>query len=160
MKDIYKVLEELGIEYQKIDHPAVFTVEDAEKFASKVSIDQHRKNLFLRNKKGDKHFLVILKATKRINIKQLENLLGEDLSFASPERLLKYLRLTSGSVSPFGLINDTAREVQVIVDSELLDFAEHGFHPNINTATLVISTADFKKFLESTQNQITYLNLV
>lgn len=159
MKDLYKILKDLDIQYQKYEHPAVFTVEDAEKYASNIKDDQHRKNLFLRNKKGDKHYLVIVKASKKINIKQLEVLLSKDLSFASPERLLRILGLTPGSVSPFGLINDSQKEVQVIIDSELLNEKEHGFHPNINTSTLVITAEDFKKFLEYTRNEITYLAL-
>jgi Ala-tRNA(Pro) deacylase len=158
MKDVFKILREIGIEYQQYDHPAVFTVEEAEKYAREDGA--HSKNLFLRNKKGNKHFLVILEGSKRVDLKNLAKLVGEsDLSFASGERLLKLLRLTPGSVSPFGLINDEGKEVHVIVDKSLLVFDMQGFHPNVNTSTLVITTKNFKKFLEWTKNQISYLNI-
>ncbi len=156
--DIYKVLEEIGIEYKRFDHPAVFTVEEAQKHNRGGGA--HSKNLFLRNKKGDKHYLVILEASKRINLKKLAQSLNEsDISFASPERLQKYLGLTPGAVSLFGLVNDSEKEVEVIVDTDLLEFETQGFHPNINISTLVFSTKDFKKFLSWTNNKITFLKL-
>lgn len=158
MKDIYQILEDLGISYQKYDHPPVYTVEDAEKYDRGNA--PHSKNLFLRNKKGNKHFLVILEASKRLNLKQLESLLEEvNLSFASSERLLKYLGVTPGSVSPFGLIHDTDNTVKVIVDKDLLEYENQSFHPNVNTSTLVIKTPDFLKFLQWTQNTVIHLNL-
>ncbi|HUQ85242.1 MAG TPA: prolyl-tRNA synthetase associated domain-containing protein [Candidatus Limnocylindrales bacterium] len=159
MNDIYKVLEELGIIYQKYDHPAVFTAEDADLHYS--GIDGFKsKNLFLRNKKGDKHFLVIVKSTKKVDLKRLEGLLEADkLSFGSPERMMKYLGLTPGSVSPFGLINDSEKVVNVVVDKDLLEYKKVAFHPNVNTATLVIDTENFKKYLEWTKNKVTYLDL-
>ena len=158
MKDIYTLLKEFGIRYEKYEHPAVFTVEEAEKYERGSGV--HSKNLFLRNKKGNRYYLVVLKASKRINLKDLETRLQETgLSFASSERMMKYLSLTPGSVSPFGLINDTNKEVQVIVDKDLFTFDKQGFHPNSNTATLVISSDDFKKFLEWTTNKVTYVSL-
>lgn len=159
MKDIYQILKDLKINYQKIDHPAVYTVEDAQKY-DKPADAAMTKNLFLRNRKGSKHYLVVLEASKRADLKKLAELLNEDdFSFASPERLLQYLGLTPGSVSPFGLINDTDKQVYVVVDNGLFKFGKQGFHPNTNTATLVITSEDFKKFLEYTKNQVTYLDL-
>ena len=73
--------------------------------------------------------------------------------------IIGYLGLTPGSVSPFGLINDTSRSVQVIIDNELLKYGKVAFHPNINTATLAISIEDFKKFLDWTGNNIIYLDI-
>lgn len=158
MKDIYEILRDIGITFEKYEHPAVFTVKEADKYDR--SDGAHSKNLFLRNKKGNTHYLVVLEASKRINLKELEALLSETgLSFASPERLMKYLGLTPGSVSPFGLVNDTNKEVKVIVDNDLLKSKKQGFHPNTNTSTLVISTNDFKRFLVWTNNNITYLKL-
>jgi Ala-tRNA(Pro) deacylase len=158
MSDIYHILSTLNIHYEKYEHPPVFTVEEAEKYDRGDAV--HSKNLFLRNKKGNRHYLVVTAASKQINIKELETKLEEkNLSFASSERLLNYLGLTPGSVSPFGLINDMNKEVQVVVDQDLLRGDKQAFHPNINTATLVISTPDFKKFLECTGNKISYLEI-
>ncbi len=78
------------------------------------------KNLFLRNKKGDRHYLVVLEISKRADLKDLVKLVGDDrLSFGSPERLMAQLGLTPGSVSPFGLINDADGSVRVLVDVDL-----------------------------------------
>lgn len=159
MKNIYEVLSELNIQYEKHDHPAVFTVEEASQYDRNVNAAK-TKNLFLRNKKGNVHYLVVAESTRKIDLKMLAATLGESkLSFASPDRLMTYLRLTPGSVSPFGLFNNTDKTVRVIVDQELLHHPKIGFHPNINTATLVITTDDFRKFLEWTGNKILFAKL-
>lgn len=159
VSDIYQTLSELNITYEKHDHPAVFTVEDSKQYDRGFEAGK-TKNLFLRNKKGDKHFLVIVESSKRIDLKELSVSLKESkLSFASPERLIQYLGLTPGSVSPFGLINDQNKVVNVILDQGLLRYQKLAFHPNINTATLVISTEDFKRFLTHTGNHISFLEL-
>lgn len=159
VSDIYQTLSELNITYEKHEHPAVFTVEDSKQYDRAFEAGK-TKNLFLRNKKGDKHFLVIVESSKRIDLKELSVSLKESkLSFASPERLIQYLGLTPGSVSPFGLINDQNKVVNVILDQGLLRYQKLAFHPNINTATLVISTEDFKRFLTHTGNHISFLEL-
>jgi len=76
------------------------------------------------------------------------------LSFASPDRLRSHLGLTPGSVSPFGLINNSDRAVRVVVDRDLKSAPRLSFHPNINTVTLTIAAADFVKFLESCGNPV------
>jgi Ala-tRNA(Pro) deacylase len=159
MGEVYKVLESLGIKYEKFEHAAVFTVDEADNLS--LGIDGAKnKSLFLRNAKGDKHYLVMLNGDKRLDLTKLKSLLNETrLSFASPERLLKFLKLTPGSVSPFGLINDTNHEAHAIVDTDLLNYKELAFHPNINTQTISMSTEDFKKYLENTGNKISYLDL-
>lgn len=81
------------------------------------------------------------------------------LSFALPERMMKYLGLTPGSVSPFELINDINKEVRIVIDNDLLKSEKQGFHPNVNTATLAMSTEDFKKFLAWTKNQVIYVDI-
>lgn len=159
MNDIYNVLNKLGILYEKHEHPAVFTVADAVKYYVKID-GAHNKSIFLRNKKADKYYLILTLDSKRVNLKELQIFLTESkLSFASPEKLMEYLGLTPGSVSPFGLINDKNKIVEVIVDEELLKFDKQGFHPNINTVTLIITTEDLKKFLEWTKNKVIYRRL-
>ena len=106
---VYATLDALGITYDQYRHPPVFTSEDvAEHWAG---IDGTKvKNLFLRNKKGDRHYLVILEVSRQADLRQLVKVVGDDrLSFGSPERLMATLGLTPGSVSPFGLIHDTDR---------------------------------------------------
>jgi Ala-tRNA(Pro) deacylase len=159
MKDISAVLEKLGIAYVKHEHSAVFTCEEAEKWCGNIPGGKS-KSLFLRNRNGDKHFLVIMEAEKKLDMKGLAVLLGESkLSFASEERLQKYLKLTPGAVSPFGLINDEKKEVVVIIDQDLLKHSRLSYHPNVNTATLELATKDFRKFLVSTGNTVKILQL-
>ncbi len=155
MKDIYQILDNLNIKYTKHEHEAVFTCEEAEDLISDIP-GTHVKNLFLRNKKGDKHWLVIVEDKDRADINKLRKSLGENkLSFASAERLDKYLKLTPGSVSPFGLINDDKHEVIMVLYNNVLDKNEIiNFHPNINTATLSLKVEDFKKYLEWCENTI------
>ena len=144
---VLDALRDLGIPYERIDHPPVATVAEAEAHWGGVDA-AHCKNLFLRNQKGDRHYLVIVSASKRVDLRHVANQIGDGkLSFASPERLMKYLGVTPGSVSPFGLIHDPARHVQVFLDSDLARSNRITFHPNDNTATLVLSFADFQRFL-------------
>ncbi len=154
---VYDVLEKLDISYVRHEHPPVFTVEEAEQHWENIT-GAHCKNLFLRNKRGNRHYLVILESSKKADLKVLNHKLGEDrLSFASEERLMRYLGLETGAVSPFGLINDAQKEVQVLIDQDLKEAECVNFHPNVNTATVGISFADFEKFLSSCGNSIRYL---
>jgi Ala-tRNA(Pro) deacylase len=156
---VYEVLEKLGIAYVKHEHPAVYTVDQAEQYWEDIE-GTHCKNIFLRNKKGKRHYLVILLASKKADLNALEKQLGEDkLSFASPERLMRYLGLEPGSVSPFGLINDRKKEVQVIIDRDLRRAEIVNFHPNINTSTVGIDFIDFEKFLAWCENTVRYIQL-
>jgi len=153
------VLDELGIPFSRHEHPPVATVEEAEKYWGGLR-GAHCKNLFLRNNRGNRHFLIIAEASRKIDLKSLARSLGQDrLSFASAERLRKYLGLEAGSVSPFGLINDTDREVRVVIDAGLRSGGTVNFHPNINTATLGLSFPDFEKFLARCGNKVEYLDL-
>jgi len=153
---VYEALKELGIHWDRHEHPPVFTVEEAEKHWTEVQ-GAHCKNLFLRNKKGNHHYLVVLESSKLADLRQLNRLLDEDrLSFASPERLRRLLGLDPGSVSPFGLLNDANREVAVVVDQDLRLAKTVNFHPNVNTATVGISTVDFERFLASRKNRVLY----
>lgn len=156
MKSIYAILTDLNIEYEKYDHPPVFTVKEAKQYDRGIDAGK-TKNLFLRNKKGDQYYLLVAESTRKIDLKKLASFPNESkLSFASPERLHKHLKLSPGSVSPFGLINDSLRKVKVLIDKSLLKHKKLGFHPNVNTATLVIKTADFKRFLAWTGNKVVY----
>ncbi len=118
------------------------------------------KNLFLRNKKGNRHYLVILEIGKQADLKHLVKLIGDDrLSFGSPERLMAALGLTPGSVSPFGLLNDPLAAVRVILDEDLRGADRLIFHPNINTASVTISVPDFVRFLGVRQNSVRWIKV-
>jgi Ala-tRNA(Pro) deacylase len=150
-------LNELGISFERHEHPPVATVEEAAQHW--VGIDAtHCKNLFLRNQKGDRHYLVILEHSKKADLRRVAEQIGDGkLSFASPERLMRHLGLTPGSVSPFGLIHDHGHAVRVVIDRDLQTAERLSFHPNINTATLVVSNADFARFLAASGNSVRYV---
>ena len=152
-------LDALGIASTRHDHPPVATVEEAVRHWADIQAT-HCKNLFLRNQKGDRHYLVIVEHAKRVDLRRLAEQIGDGkLSFASPERLKTYLGLTPGSVSPFGLINDSSRAVRVVIEGDLKAATRLSFHPNINTVTLTIAGADFTRFLEACGNIAQYVSV-
>jgi len=153
------VLDRLGIAYTRYDHPPVFTVDEA--LLHWRDIDAaHCKNLFLRNKKGNRHYLVVAEHNRAVNLQRVAEMVGDDrLSFGSEDRLMRYLGLTPGSVSPLGLINDTAKQVRVVVDAGLREHARVGFHPNVNTATIVMATADLERFLDWSGQSVQWVSL-
>lgn len=153
-------LDALGIPYERIEHPPIASAADAEPHWGHIDA-VHCKNLFLRNQKGTRHYLVIIKHLKRADLRAVANQIGDGkLSFGSPERLMKYLGVTPGSVSPFGLIHDTSHHVSVFLDHELRTDGRISFHPNINTATLTLPFVDFERFLASRGNAVHYLTEV
>jgi Ala-tRNA(Pro) deacylase len=157
--DIYSVLESLGIPYQRHDHEAAFTVEQAERIYGHLP-GAHTKNLFLRNKRGDRHYLLVVPSHRPVDLKALRGVLNEaSLSFASPERLMAHLGVIPGSVTPLGLIHDTEHRVTVIVDRELLGAAALNFHPNTNTATVTLAPPDFERFLKHCGNPVRFVEI-
>jgi len=153
-------LKTTGIEYKLTEHEPVLTVEEANKFWANID-GVHCKNLFLRDKKGKQHYLVVVEKDKDFSINKLNEILGnnEKLSFASERRLTKYLNLMQGAVSPFGVINDTENHVVVLIEKGLKNAEIINFHPNVNTATLSLSFTDFEKFLRLSNNNFRYIDL-
>jgi Ala-tRNA(Pro) deacylase len=154
---VREALGALGISFTRHEHPPVATANEAEEHWAGIDA-MHCKNLFLRNQKGSRHYLVILKHPKRADLRSVADQIGDGkLSFASPERLMTHLGLTPGSVSPFGLINDASREVRVFLDRDLKAADRISFHPNINTVTLTLAFADFERFLATRGNPVQFL---
>ncbi|NLK64828.1 MAG: prolyl-tRNA synthetase associated domain-containing protein [Tissierellia bacterium] len=154
---LYDILNKLAIKYVRYEHEPVYTVEEADNLDIDIP-GQHCKNLFLRNKKGNIHYLVIACSKKHIDLKLLsKQIASSGLSFASEERLNKYLGLKAGAVSPFGLINDMERQVIVLIDKDLTDKDTVNFHPNVNTATIGLSYADLEKFIKWHGNKFLYI---
>ncbi len=146
-RQVYAVLERLGIEYTFHRHPAVYTVAEAEALEPVVA-GQHAKNLFLRGPAGE-YFLVVMAPDRRADLKALAAQAGVGrLHFATEAELRAVLNLGRGEVTPFGLINDPERRVRVLVDRSLAAHPMVGFHPNTNTATVIVSYAGFRQFLE------------
>jgi len=156
---VYARLSELGIVFTRHEHPPVATVDEAEQHWAGIDAT-HCKNLFLRNQKGNRHYLVILLHSKRADLRAVADQIGDGkLSFASPDRLMAHLGLTPGSVSPFGLIHDRDHSVRVVLDRDLKSATRVSFHPNINTATLTLALEDFLRFLAACGNPVHYVTI-
>ena len=144
-------LGELGIETTTVTHPAVFTVEEAKQLRGELP-GGHCKSLFLRNKKG-KMWLVVTLEDRQIDLKALGDQLGAGrLSFGSPDRLMRYLGVIPGAVTPFGTINDRNGEVRIALDAELMESTLLNFHPLDNTQTTAISPYGLVQFLAATDH--------
>ncbi|SDK91733.1 prolyl-tRNA synthetase associated domain-containing protein [Natronincola ferrireducens] len=155
----YEVLEQLNIPYKKYTHPPVATIAAIEELDEKMEV-MHFKNLFLRNSKGDKHYLVLVDSTKKANTKLIAREIGSTrLSFASDERLEKHLGLQPGAVSPMGLIYDKNKEVEVLIDKDLTFQEKVTLHPNVNTASVTITYGDLLRFLDWCGNKRQFVEI-
>lgn len=146
-KKVYEALDKMKINYEVVEHEPVYTMEDMDRLGL-TKKGTLCKNLFLRDSKGKRHFLVTADEHTKIDLKSLSKKLGAgNLRFASEERLEKYLGLKQGSVTPFGLMNDTDHAVEFFIDKSLSKCKSLGIHPLDNTATVFLSYKDLDKFL-------------
>lgn len=156
---LYTLLEELNIPFEYIEHLPAPTIEIARQYWAGHDA-KHCKNLFFRNHKGNRHYLVILDCDCDMDIHSIEQQLHQGkLSFASEKRMEKYLGVKPGSVTPFGLINDGEHHVQIFLDKNLQQAKHLSFHPCINTASLIISYDDFVRYLDYTGNTYEWMKL-
>ncbi|MGK9166723.1 prolyl-tRNA synthetase associated domain-containing protein [Inquilinus limosus] len=145
-EDLFARLRSLSVPVTTHEHEAVFTVEESRHLRGLLP-GWHSKNLFLRNKKGQE-WLVVSEEERRIDLRALGDLLGSGrLSFGSPDRLMEALGITPGSVTPFALINDTARRVTVVLDADMMRHGTLHFHPLVNTMTTAIEPAGLLAFI-------------
>jgi len=159
MSDFYKFLEKNRIEYERHDHPPVYTVEEARRLVPVLS-GAKTKNLFLRDKKGQRHFLLVVPADKKVDIKALPQVVGSSrLSFGSAQRLKKNLGVEPGAVTIFAIFNDPHYAVELIVDEKLWEAEAFQFHPLVNTSTLVISRENLRRFIAKTGHKVSVLNV-
>ncbi len=158
METILAYLEELDIRYQLVEHQAVFTCEDAELVERPEGTNT--KNLFLRNKNKTRYFLVSVRHEQRVDLKELGVRLGsERLSFANPQELEAFLGVQPGSVTLLGLINDSQKQVEVVIDRSLWGSEKLLCHPLVNTATIAISRPDLERFIGMTGHQVTIVSI-
>lgn len=158
-ENILERLKELSVDYELKEHPAVFTMDELDSLKLNEN-NEICKNLFLRDYKGKRHALVILRGDKHADLALIRDEIDSTkLSFASDERLLKYLDVKKGSVSLLGIINDTAGAVEVYLDEDLKKLSRLGFHPNDNTATLFLSFDDAVRYVESTSHEVHFIKV-
>lgn len=155
---LFQILSKLEIPHETIRHPAVFTVAEAQadRFGTTGGFT---KNLFLRSKKGQM-WLVVCAEKRRLDLKGVARSLETGrLSFGSPARLMQYLGVAPGAVTPFAAINDRQGCVRLVIDQSLLQLSELNFHPLDNTMTTRIATCDLLRFLEHVNHAPQFINL-
>lgn len=158
-ENIFEKLNELQIPFELVEHAPAFTMDEYNALGFNPN-DEICKNLFLRDYKGARHMLVVLKGSKHADLQLIRGEVDSSkLSFASDERLAKFLDVKKGSVSPLGLINDATDTVEVYFDEDLKDASRLGFHPNDNTATVFVSFADVQKYIESTGHTVQFVKV-
>ena len=156
--DLLATLDRLGIATTTTEHPPLHTVEESQALRGEIT-GGHTKNLFLKDKK-DQVFLVVAEEDAAIDMKSLHKRIGSArLSFGKPELLMELLGVIPGSVTPFGVVNDTTGRVSVILDAPLLRHAELNFHPLENVATTTIGRDDFLAFLRDAGHEPKVLEL-
>lgn len=159
MQVVFDFLDRHEINYSWYEHPEAPTIEIARQYWH-ADGSKHCKNLFFRNHKGNRHYLVCFDCEQSMAIHDLEHLLHQGkLSFASEQRMERWLGLKPGSVSPFGLINDPENHVHLFLDSTLRDYPSLSFHPNDNRATVVIALEEFLRYLEKVGNTYEFIEL-
>ena len=147
-QELYAEFQRLGIHYEVVEHPAVFTVEESQRICGDIP-GAHVKNLLLRNKKNEFWLLCALQSTK-VDIKELGVKIGSGrLSFANPVQLKEMLGLEPGSVSALAVVNDTGNYVKVVLESRILSGDTVNFHPLRNDATVRIAISDLLRFLDT-----------
>ena len=156
---VFDFLDAHRISYNWYEHPEAPTIEIARQWWRDDG-SKHCKNPFFRNHKGDRHYLVCFDSEKSLAIHDLEHRLRQGkLSFASEQRMERWLGLRPGSVSPFGLINDPANHVHLFLDANLRDCPAYSFHPNDNRATVVIPREEFLRYLTAVGNTYEFIEL-
>jgi len=152
-------LESHRIGFERCDHPAVYTCEEAEQLVPELP-GARTKNLFLRDRKGKRHFLLIVQPEQSVDLRALSKLIGSTpLGMASPERLKKHLGVDPGAVSFLSLIHDTAGAVEVLIDEAVWSASHITSHPMVNTATLVLSHGAVERILELSRHDFLVLSI-
>ena len=153
-KPVFDILEKLNIEYELDEHIAVYTIEEMDNLGMGHK-GEILKNLFLRDDKKKNFYIVVLCKEKRADLKDIKAKLdSRPLTFASENSLYEYLKLEKGEVTPFGIVNDVERKVEVIFDSDIFSFEQVGVHPNDNTATVWIKPDDLRRVAVENGNVI------
>ncbi len=149
----------MDIPYEVVDHRAAYTIEDMDNFLDDTK-NEIVKNLFIRDDKKKRLFLVTVHKNKRADFKKIRTQLDSSpLTFASDELLWRFLGLRKGEVTPFGILNDTECRVEVVFDRDILSLERVGVHPNDNTATVWVSPANLVSVMEKNGHPVRYIEI-
>lgn len=154
-QEIYDFLNEKNISYEITEHKAVFSMDEISDVVLPYP-ECDAKNLFVRDDKKREYFLITVKGNKRVDLKEFRKMHGtRSLSFASSDDLMTFLKLTPGSVTPLGLLNDSGNKVKFFLDKDFLESPELiGVHPNENTATVWLKTSDLINLIKEHGNEV------
>ncbi|MEK6266539.1 MAG: prolyl-tRNA synthetase associated domain-containing protein [Clostridium sp.] len=156
---VFDYLADMNITYDIIEHPAVYTIEEMDNLCIDTN-NQVVKNLFVRDDKKKRYFLIAVQKDKRVDLKELKaKLNSRPLSFASESALYEILGLNKGAVTPFGILNDTDCKVEVVLDNDVRYFQHIGIHPNDNTATVWIKPEDLEVVIRKHGNAFSYVEI-
>ena len=151
-QETYDYLRAHGVPFEITEHPAVFNMAEVAEIPLPYP-EADAKNLFVRDDKKRNYYMITVQGSKRVDLKEFQNCHGlRKLSFASPEDLMSILGLIPGAVTPLGLLCDRERRVKLFLDEDLSD--RIGIHPNDNTATVWLKTADLIRILEEHGNSV------
>lgn len=158
-EEVRAKLTEMGIKFEVMEHGPVYTIDEM-KLIEGMKIEDVCKNLFLRDDRGKRHFLVVLDEAKSADLKAIRAQIGSSrLSFASEDRLMAHLGLIKGAVTPLGVLNDCAADVEVLMDEDLRGRPRLGVHPCDNTETHWLSAADIEKIIKSRGNSLKFIKI-
>lgn len=148
MKEVKEFLDKLNIKYDIVFHPVVYTTEEADKYIEGMN-GVPSKTMFMAGKKDRNFYLFVLDDSKKLDIKKINDIIGDKLHFGKEEHLKEKMNLVPGMVSIFGLLNNKEHDIKVYLDNALLNEEKITFHPNDNTATIFITIPDMFKFLDT-----------
>lgn len=157
-EELLNVLAQIGIDYTNHEHPAVYTVEEADRHHEGID-GVHSKNLFFKDRKKNLILIVTL-SDKPIKIKDVEKKIDvKGLTFGKPELLAEVLGVIPGAVTPLAVINAKNHDMRVILDEEMMEHDLLNFHPLVNTATTTIRSKDLMKFMEHCNQAVEIIRL-
>lgn len=149
--DLYKLamdkINDLGIEYEMVEHPPALTTEQADEFIEGIE-GVRTKTMFLTDRKKREFYLVIMDDIKRMDMDIFKEIVGKKVKMASENSLMEKMGLPAGVVSPFGLLNNEDHDITVYFDKEIMDEERMSFHPNTNEKTIFINTKDLLRYLD------------
>lgn len=158
-EELAQELAKKDITYDMVEHPAVFTTKEADAYIEGYE-GVRTKSMFLTNKKKTAYYLVVMDDTKTLNMDSFKDLVHANrIRMASPQSLEQKMNLSPGVVSPFGLINNHEKDIQVYFDTEILDQPIQTFHPNDNTKTIFVKTEDVLRYIEDLGFEVHKVNL-
>ena len=160
MEEVIKVFEDLNIDYELVRHPAIYCKEDEEKVKDIDFKGEIFKNLFLKDKKNNKFYLVSLPVLKKADLKKISDELNSNrLSFGNEDELWEKLHIKSGSVSVLNVIGAPNTDVVFVLDNKIMDFKRVSFHPNDNTASISFAPENIKKIMDNYNKEYVFLEV-